>query len=79
MSIERAKEHLRQLAPHARERDTAKHLAFCIAEIDGLSKALTTAISTLERDGDEWGICDHLRERLKTPNAKLTGSGTESG
>ena len=27
--------------------------------------ALWTAIHTLERDGDEWNVCDHLRAALK--------------
>lgn len=40
-----------------------------LKEIERLRKALTTSIATLERDGDEWGICEHLRAAL-TPNAK---------
>ena len=38
-------------------------------EIERLRAALRTAISTLERDGDEWNICEHLRAALG-PNAK---------
>ena len=33
-----------------------------------VSAALQTAIHTLERDGDEWAVCDHLREALKATN-----------
>ena len=32
--------------------------------VDRLRAALRTAISTLERDGDEWNICEHLRAAL---------------
>lgn len=33
-----------------------------------LREALCTAIATLERDGDEWQICDHLRAALAQPD-----------
>ena len=33
-------------------------------ELDALADALRTAIITLERDGDEWNICDTLRAAL---------------
>lgn len=35
-----------------------------------VESALWTAIHTLERDGDEWGVCEHLRAALK-PNTEL--------
>lgn len=38
------------------------------AENERLRKALQSAIATLERDDDEWGICGQLRAAL-TPNA----------
>lgn len=45
-----------------------RNLRVRIAELERqqgvLVEALKTAISTLERDGDEWGICGYLREAL---------------
>jgi len=33
-------------------------------ENEALRAACTTAYATLERDGDEWGICDQLRHAI---------------
>jgi len=33
-------------------------------EVEKLRAALRHAIATLERDGDEWGICSELRQAL---------------
>lgn len=35
-------------------------------EIQALRSALKEAIITLERDGDEWGVCDRLRAAMET-------------
>jgi len=33
-------------------------------EVEAMRAALRHAIATLERDGDEWGICSELRQAL---------------
>ena len=41
-------------------------LGALMLDVERLRAALKTAISTLERDGDEWNICEHLRAALGT-------------
>jgi len=49
----------------------------CIAELERvqgvMSAALKTAIVTLERDGDEWGICGLLRDALAAAQKPAQG------
>ena len=63
----------------AAERERAHNAGFVEAsrlqgqEIERLRAGLRTAINTLERDGDEWNICEHLREALG-PNTPMTAA-----
>lgn len=92
-SMDAARQHLMQLPPHARERDTAKHLLEALNEIDRLRllgdepmrviavEAIREVTGCPDIGGNGKYLVDVLMDKVRdfvTPNAQLTGEDKRS-
>lgn len=73
---ERIFRHLRQLAPHVKERETGQLLAAAVIEIDRLLKDMETLREMWDRNSlGAWADDTQVLAQIMTPNEGVQGLG----